>query len=286
MRAPSLVLLCATLLALPCAVPPARAVEPGADHTQRPADLGLQAEDVTFAAADSATVNGWWFPGPKDAPVIVVAPRGSGTMAGMLPSVKELLARGFQVLTFDYRGFGPGSSAGARDSLRYIIFSSGWVDDMDGALRYARARGGRHVFAWGQDLGSAVALAGAARDSKGCDAVAVEGLFRTSQELLLANGTSVIEDVPLRHRRLVRGPDEPLSAACLLRVPLFAVLAGKDTLTPPATTKAIAARNRLRADVWFLPNAGHAGAEQTPGYFDRLARWFKQWVALPPGSAE
>jgi pimeloyl-ACP methyl ester carboxylesterase len=282
MRALSLLLLWATLLSFPCA-PPARAVEPGADHTQRPADLGLQAEDVTFAAADSATVIGWWFPGPKDAAVIVVASRGSGTMAEMLPAVKEFHARGFHVLTFDYRGFGPSSSAGARDSLRYIIFSSGWVDDMAGALRYARARGGRHVFAWGQDLGSVVAVAGAARDPKGCDAVAVEGLFRTSQELLLANGTSVIKDVPLRHRQLVRGPDEPMSAASRLRVPLFAVLAGKDTLTPPATTKAIAARDRVRADIWLVADAGHAGAEQTPGYFDRLARWFKQWTALPPG---
>ena len=282
MRASCLFLLCAMLLSLPCA-PPARAVEPGTDHTQRPADLGLQAEDVTFAAADSVTVIGWWFSGPKDAPVIVVASRGSGTMAGMLPAVKELRARGFQVLTFDYRGFGPNGSAGARDSLRYIIFSSGWVDDMVGALRYARARGGRHVFAWGQDLGSAVALAGAARDSRGCDAVAVEGLFRTSQELLLANGTSVLADVPERQRELVRGPDEPTSAAARLRVPLFAVLAGKDEQTPPATTKAIAARNRVRADVWLIPDAGHTGAEQTPGYFDRLAKWFKQWTALPPG---
>jgi pimeloyl-ACP methyl ester carboxylesterase len=283
MRARAVAWLAATLLASCCATLPAAAVEPGASHERLPADYDLVGEDVTFAATDSVPVAGWWFAGAKDAPVVVVASRGAGTMANVLPVVKEFHARGFHVLTFDYRGFGPSGSAAARDSLRYIVFSSRWVDDMAGALRYARQRGGRHVFAWGQDLGSAVALAGAARDARYCDAVAVEGLFRTSQEYLLANGTSVVEDIMARHRRIVTGGDEPFSAAAKLRVPLFAILAAKDDVTPPAGTKAIVIRDRVRVDTWLIPNAGHAGAEQTPGYFDRLVTWFKQWTALPPG---
>ncbi len=278
--------LLATIAALLPLAPCARAVEPGASHARRPADLGLSGEDVSFPAADSVQLSGWWFDGPRGAPVIVVASRGTGTMADMLPAVKQLQSRGFSVFTFDYRGFGPLGSAEDRDTLRYIVFSSRWVDDMVGALRYARARGGRHVFGWGQDLGSAVALAAAARDPRLCDAVAVEGLFKTSQELLLANGTSVVEDIMARHRRLVLGSDEPMSAATRLRVPLFAVLAGKDEVTPPAVTRTIAARDRVRADLWVVPDAGHTGAEETPGYYDRLAQWFKQWTALPPGGGK
>ena len=274
-------LLVAGLSCLVC--PAARAVEPGLKHAMTPAGLGLQAENVTFPAADSAQVPGWWFAGAKDAPAVVVASRGSGTMGDMLPAVQQLLARGFAVLTFDYRGFGPGSTSEVADSLRYIIFDSQWVDDMLGALRYARVRGGGHVFAWGQDLGSAVALAGAARDRQSCDAVAVEGLFRTSQEALLANGTSVLQEVVVRHRWLVQAPDEPFSAASRLKVPLLVVLAGKDEVTPAATTKAVAARARVRMETWDIPGAAHLGAERTPGYFDRLAQWFKRWTAYPPG---
>jgi alpha-beta hydrolase superfamily lysophospholipase len=261
----------------------APAVEPGLSHAQTPESLGLQAEEVTITSADSTAVSGWWFQGAKGAPVVVVAARGSGTMADMLPSVQQWLARGFAVLTFDYLGFGPGSSSEAVDSLRYIVFNSQWVDEMLGALRYARVRGGRHVFAWGQDLGGAVALAAAAREPGACDGVAVEGLFRTSQEALLANGTSVLNDIAIRHRRLVRGGDEPLSAAPRLRTPLFVVLAGKDEVTPVAATKTVAARARLRVDSWNLPEAKHDGTERSPGYFDRLGQWFKQWTTLPPG---
>jgi pimeloyl-ACP methyl ester carboxylesterase len=268
-----------------CVGTPARAVEPGLKHSMTPASLGLTAEDISFPAADSAAVTGWWLPGAAQAPVVVIAARGSGTMADMLPAAQEFLARGFAVLTFEYRGFGPAGSAATVDSLRYILLNSQWVSDMVGALRYARTRGGGHVFAWGQDLGSAVALAAAARERAGCDAVAVEGVFRTTQEALLANGTSVLHDLEVRHRRLVDGRDEPLSAASQLRCPLFVVLAGKDEVTPVAETRTVLGRVRGRADAWDLPGAAHAGAEATPGYFDRLAKWFKQWTVYPPGGS-
>jgi alpha-beta hydrolase superfamily lysophospholipase len=259
-----------------CVCPAAWAAEPGTAHTMTPASLGLEAEDVTFLAADSTTVSGWWLQGAKGAPVVVIASRRTGTMGDMLPAAQQFLARGFAVLTFDYRGFGPNATPEATDSMRYVVFDSEW------ALRFARVRGGTHVFAWGQDLGSAVVFAGAARARQYCDAIAVEGLFRNSQEVLLANGTSVIQEVVVRHRRFVKGPDEPFSAAARLRVPLLVVLAGKDDVTPPAITKTIIARTHARVETWDIPAAAHLGAEKTPGYFDRVAQWFKRWTAFPP----
>jgi alpha-beta hydrolase superfamily lysophospholipase len=265
------------------ACPAAWAVEPGIEHAVTPASLGLEAEDVSFPARDSTTVSGWWLQGAKAAPVVVIASRGTGTMGDMLPAAQQFLARGFSVLTFDYRGFGPGSSAEAVDSLRYIIFDSRWVDDLMGALRYARARGGSHVFAWGQDLGSAVVIAAVGRRKGVCDAVAVEGLFRTSQEALNANGTAVIREVVVRHRRLVQTRDEPISAGTRMGTPLLVVLAGKDEVTPPAATKTIFEQSRAPMETWEIPGAAHLGAEKTPGYFDRVAGWFKRWTAFPPG---
>jgi len=264
-----------------CVCTVARAVEPGIRHAMTPASLGLEAEEVGFPAADSTTVSGWWLQGAEAAPVVVIASRGTGTMGDMLPAAQQFLARGFSVLTFDYRGFGPGSSAEAVDSLRYIIFNSQWVDDMLGALRYARTRGGSRVFAWGQDLGSAVVLAAAARSREACDAVAVEGLFRSSPEALNANGTAVIQEVVRRHSRLVGAQDEPISAGVRRRVPLLVVLAGKDDVTPPAITKTIVEQSFARTQTWEIPEAGHLGAEKTPGYFDRMAQWFKRGTVSP-----
>lgn len=276
-----LALLLATLL---CSVAPASAVAPGQKHALDPERTGLPFEVVSFpSAVDSVELSGWWFDGPAKSPVLVFCPRGRGTMADLLPSVRELGRRGFTVMTFDYRDFGPGGP-GEADSLANLVFASRWVNDARGALSFARAKSaGRPVFAWGQDLGGPVAAAAAARAWTDVDAIAVEGLFRSSLEQIELNGTAQIPGVQRLHRLYVDPRDEPVSSVPVLRVPLFVVLAGKDDLTPPEVTRRIAMRSASIIDHWTIPAAGHDGAEATPGYYDRLAAWFKRIAGqLPP----
>jgi hypothetical protein len=270
------------ILMLALAAGPAGAVTPAFKHALDPKSLGLTAEAVTFSSADSAqNLSGWWFAPVADKPTVVIAGRGSGTMADMLPAVREFQRQGFGVLTFDYRGFGPGGHAA--DSLQTAVFASMWVEDMVGALRYARVRSGpnRHVFAWGQDLGSAVALAAAARDRRNCTALAIEGVFRSSLDALRYNGTSTQFEVVRQHRWMVNGYDEPTSAAAILSVPMFVVLAGKDDVTPNDPTREVAGRSRSKVFYWPIAEAGHGDADKTPGYFDKVGEWFMRWTGYP-----
>ncbi len=268
----ALLVLAAALLA----AAPAFAVAPSSEYAIDPARTGLPFESISFpSAVDSVTLSGWWFDGPAKSPVVVFFDRGRGNMADLLPAVRDLGRRGFTVMTFDYRDFGPGGP-GEADSLANLVFASRWVNDGEGALRYARARAGdRPVFAWGQDLGGPVALAAAARDWHAVDGVAVEGLFRTSLEQIEQNGTAQIPGVQRMHRLYVDPRDEPISAVPVLRVPLFVVLAGKDEVTPPDVTDRVALRSLSIIDRWKIPAAKHDGAELTPGYFDKIAAWFK-----------
>lgn len=273
-------------LAIGCATP-AFAVAPGAKHAQDPKRTGLPFETVVFhSTRDSVELDGWWFENRPGSPVFVLCSRGSGTMADLLPSVRELSQRGFAVMTFDYRDFGPGSP-GESDSLRTIIFASRWVDDAEGALKFARRKAeGRPVFVWGQDLGSAVAVAAAARGRSNADGVACEGLFRTTQEQIRWNGTSNDPDTQRRHRVIVDVRDEPISAVPRLHVPLWVVYAGKDDVTPADGTRAVTQRSLSAIARWNLPNATHDGVELSPGYFDRLASWAKSVARFlaPAGS--
>lgn len=262
---------------------PAHAVAPSVVHRMSPSQTGLTFEQVRFpASGDSLSISGWWFEGAAGSPVLVMCGRGQGNMADLLPSVREFASRGFTVLTFDYRDFGPGS-AGKVDSLQNVVFASRWVNDAEGAFRYSRARArGRFVFAWGQDMGGPVALAVAGRDRRLLDAVAVEGLFRTAQELSFFNGTSQLPGVQERHRMLVLGSDEPVSTVPMLQVPLFVVIARKDPITPANLTQEVTRRSLSRIDRWIVPEGGHDGLELTPGYFDKLSDWFKQLMKLLP----
>jgi pimeloyl-ACP methyl ester carboxylesterase len=264
----------------------AHAVVPGQQHAMDPKRTGLPYEEIVFpSASDSLKLSGWWFDGPARSPVVVFCPRGTGTMADLLPSVREMVQRGFTVMTFDYRDFGPGGP-GETDSLRTLVFATRWVLDAQGAFAFARARAaGRRVFAWGQDLGGPVALAVGARDARLVDAIAVEGLFRTAIEQVEFNGTAPIPGVLPQHRLQVDTRDEPIATVPILHVPLLAIIAMKDDVTPPDVTKKLVTQSLSRIDRWIIPTAGHDGAELTPGYFDRLAGWFKGIAAqLPPAT--
>ena len=269
------------LLALVLGATRARAVQPGTRHALDPRATGLLVEDVRFPSArDSVPLNGWWFAGRPNMPVLVLCPHGTGTMADLVPSVVEWSRRGFGVLTFDLRDFGP-DSPGAVDSLKDVVFASRWVDDTEGALAYARTRaGGQPVFAWGQDLGGPLALAAAGRRQRNADGIAVEGLFRTAQEQLLWLGMSQDPEVVRRHRVLVDGSDDPAAVMSRLRTPLFVVIAMKDEVTPPDVTKRLVLECGWATQTWVLPAAGHEGAERTPGYYDRLADWFNRTAMI------
>ena len=274
-----------TLVLLALATP-ALAVEPGDKYAAMPASTGLAWSAVSFKSTrDEADLTGWWFEGKPDAPVLVLFDRSKGNMGDLLPAVSEFVGRGFSVMTFDYRDFGP-AGPGPVDSLLQLAYASRWVNDGEGALRFARGKAGsRPVFAWGQELGGAIALAASARDRKNADAIACEGLFRTLAELLRVSGLAQIPGVTERHRFLVETSDEPLTAAGGLMVPLHVTVAMKDDVWPPAATQEVARHSLSRIDRWIVPDGQHLGLEKTPGYYDRVGGWFTRIAGMLKAAA-
>lgn len=264
-----------------CVAVPARAMRASDKYVTTPRALGLAFEDVEFrSAADSVYLHGWWFAGPQGAPVVVVCPGGDGNMSNKLTSVREWQRLGFAVMTFDLRDTGP-ASAGAADSLERLVFASRWVNDTQGAFACARARaGGAPVVAWGQDLGGPLAISALARVRGGVDAIATEGLFRTSLEQIAWIGTSQDPEVEKAHRVRVYTADEPVSAAWRVRVPVFAVLAGKDDVTPVDRTQQVLAHVSGPRETWLVADGGHDQLERTPGYFEKLAAWYRRVLAV------
>jgi pimeloyl-ACP methyl ester carboxylesterase len=273
-------LVAAALAALALAAAPSGAVTPSVQLARRPEAFRLPYEAVTFPAdGDSATLEGWWIRGPKGSSVFVLAGPDSGNRADLLPLAGDLRARGFSVLLFDYRDFGP-RGAGPADSLRDIVFASRWVDDAVGALRFARTHvdSGGKVIAWGHALGSAVMVAALGRERRIAAGLAVDNPFRSVDDVLRWNGTSGIPDVERRHRHLVKPNDEPCLAAPRILVATLLVLAGRDESAPAAAADALFARARARVDRFALPEASLRDVLKARGYLDRLVEWGR-WVA-------
>ncbi len=261
----------------------ARAVEPSASLAHTPQAFSLPFEPVVVRSArDSVALDAWWIPGPRRAPVIVLADASKGNRADLLPVARAFYDRGCAVLLFDYRDFGP-QGPGAADSLRDVVLASRWIDDAQGALRYARAHAdsGGCVFGWGHELGGAVMLAAAARDRGAVDAIVIDNPFRSTDEVMRWNGTSVIPDAVSRQRRLLSNSDEPFVAAGRLRVPVLLMLAGKDEVAPPTVAEEIFRAPRVRVERWLVPAATRAELLKAPGYLDRVMQWIQsttRWI--------
>lgn len=149
-------LLAAALLAMPWAAP-LFVFRPEPLASADPRRWGVAAEEISFAAADGSRLSGWWAPPPRrDAPVLLLVHGRSGNIATRADIVRRLVADGFGILAFDYRGYG---ASGGRPSERALredaLAARDWLA--------ARAVAPERIVIVGQSLGNAPAAFVAAR---------------------------------------------------------------------------------------------------------------------------
>jgi pimeloyl-ACP methyl ester carboxylesterase len=128
---------------------------PTREITTTPADVGLAYEDLAITTADRERLHGWWVPTPIRPALghILFFHGNAGNMSRRVPDAQVLAAEGFDVLMFDYRGYGQSTGRATEE---------GTYRDSRAALTALRARAGvtpERIFYLGESLGAAIALA-------------------------------------------------------------------------------------------------------------------------------
>lgn len=133
-----------------------------------PADAGHAYEDVRFHSADGTALAGWFIRAATEGAFgTVVHMHGNAqNMSAHWPYAEWLLERGFNVFTFDYRGYG--NSQGRPEP-------KGLFEDAVAALDYSRSRADAgKLYLFGQSLGGMLAIAAAAASPQAVYAVLAE----------------------------------------------------------------------------------------------------------------
>lgn len=107
-------------------------------------------EEVTIPTEDGLELPGWLLAPQGEAVATVVVFNGNaGNRAHRLPLAESLAASGFEVLLFDYRGYGDAPGSPSQPGL-----------ERDGRAvgRFLDTRGGGPVVYFGESLGAAVAV--------------------------------------------------------------------------------------------------------------------------------
>jgi fermentation-respiration switch protein FrsA (DUF1100 family) len=222
-----------------------------------PGRFGLTAQDVWFETEDGTRLNGWWFPAQTPravaAPAAASAPApgtpppaaqpypgpakgtvihvhgNAANISNHLPQVAWLPAAGYNVLTFDYRGYG---LSHGRPSL------DGVVADTRAAIAAARRQPGvdsGRLVVLGQSLGGATAIRALAEDAAGVKLLIVDSAFDSYRGVArdAVRGTALLVAAATLAGIALPGPArDPRTAMAKLEMPVLILHGDQDRTIP------------------------------------------------------
>jgi hypothetical protein len=259
-----------------------RMIMPARSHSQ----IDLQnfpghPEKLNFTVTGEGPHDGWFFPGLKTAPTVILCPAYDSSRGELLTLASALQDQRYNVLVFDFSGQG---SEGGRSTL-------GWqeVAELRAAVDGVANRGDVDVNrfgVWGANMGAYVALAEAANDKR-VRAVAAESPYNDPKDMVtLQVGRSGLGSVPLvtTASRLIFGWLNPQFRGVLPLSTRIAKLSGVAQLyleSPEEPALAASTRQLFQAsspphELVVLPHGNYAGMldDEKRSYENRIVSFF------------
>lgn len=243
-----------------------------------PETFGLDYEAVRFKTADGLTLAGWFLPATGEPQGTVIHFHGNAAnITNHIVLVEWLPRHGYNVLMFDYRGYGESEGKVTR---------TGTIRDGHAAIDYALSRPdvrGRPLFAYGQSLGGAVAVVVAAERPE-INAVVAESAFsgyrriaaRVARRLVfsqwLANGLAALT---------VSAGHDPIDVVDQIAPrPLLVIVAGADEVCFPELGRELFEAAAEPKEFWLAPGAGHLGIleDHDQELMERITQFFQRAV--------
>jgi fermentation-respiration switch protein FrsA (DUF1100 family) len=230
-------------------------------------------EDVWFTGASGERLHGWYVRArsaePERAATVLYFHGNGGNINTVGWLGESLSARGFNVLLFDYRGYGR-SEGSVRDER-------GIYEDADAAYDYLlRERGVRpeRVVLYGQSLGTAAAVDLAAR--KVCGVLVLESGLSSASDM----AALILPWVPAWVHRYGQNHFESAKKLAEVRAPVFVAHGALDRTIPVEQGYKLYAAAREPKRLVIIEQAGHNDVIARGGkeYLDALTEFIKEGV--------
>jgi pimeloyl-ACP methyl ester carboxylesterase len=292
------------------------ALRPEAGYQVIPAHYGIVCDLVTFESSDGLNLSGWFFPAQDTAgvslelvgrlisvppelrpagrpystiddsprPTIVICDGDAGNMSYLIFYACQFVFDGFNVLTFDWRGFGESDPWPVDADL---LVCPEYLLDYDAAIDYALSRretDPERLALIGFSTGAYLSFAMAAERSE-VGALAVRAIPTCFDDLLPILGRLD----PERGFRAPEGyPPEllPVNAASGIAIPVLLIVGENDERTPPWMSRQIYDSLSGPRQLWVVPGAGHGGGSAPelvayPEFFERIRAFFDTYLVVP-----
>lgn len=132
------------------------ALLPSREYRHTPTGLKMKHEEKRVQTPDGTSILMWYFPSPRISnKLIIVSHNGVGNMGDNLARIRGLIALGFNVLCYDYRGYGASSDFSISDE---IYLYAGFYEDFEAVYNYAVENYGRKIYLYGWGIGATVSI--------------------------------------------------------------------------------------------------------------------------------
>jgi dienelactone hydrolase len=113
------------------------ALNPSRKYEALPSDYGMQYEEKSIPTEDELiTLKAWFFkPAESSKRVIILSDDGEGNMADNITLISQFLSLGYNVLAYDYRGFGESSDFNINN--KFYIYNE-FQKDLTAVINYVR----------------------------------------------------------------------------------------------------------------------------------------------------
>ncbi|MBA3283602.1 MAG: alpha/beta hydrolase [Nitrosopumilus sp.] len=139
------------------AIEPVWALKPEKEYKVTPNKFGMNFKEERITTPDGAILNAWFFDAAKKTTNwIVISGSGDGNMADNLELANQFLSAGYNVVTYDYRGYGASSDFEIDPDL--FIYPQ-FIVDLNAVLDYLRkSRAITKFDLFGRDIGGGLSI--------------------------------------------------------------------------------------------------------------------------------
>lgn len=248
-----------------------------------PSAAVLAFEDVRIPSTGGVMLHGWYLRAaaqPVRGTILFVHGNG-GNISTHLGFVHWLPAAGYNVLLWDYRGYG---LSGGEEDL------AASHDDAAAVLAWLVARGGddaSRLVVYGQSLGASVALHAVTRTPAGAKAkgLVMESAFFGYRDIARAKLAGAWLTWPLQYPLSWLVPDAYSAARSIAAVaprPLLLVHGRDDDIVPVGDAFRLYAKALEPRELWVVEGANHVNSLAKPADRARLLDWLEHILHLTP----
>jgi hypothetical protein len=225
--------------------------------------LPANAEDVWFTTADGVRLHGWFLrAAPQPAKGTVLYSHGNGGNITYFKGIAaDLAKRGFDVLLYDYRGYGRSEGRAPSEAELYA--------DGDAAYDYlTRTRGVKieQLAIYGLSLGTTVSTDLAAR--KPCGALVLEAPLSSASDM----ATATLPIIPSQLHWVLKNRFESARKIAQVECPLLVTHGDADNIIPVEQGRKVFAAANEPKKLFILPRGSHWLASEQ-GYMDSVAEF-------------